>query len=166
MSRDRQPVSSSCRRFPRCAMRMIFFSASCLTAVPALAQLTNSAVTPLTAPALPDPTFSVLRIFGALALVIGIFLGGVWLFRNWQRLTQQRSRTPKLNLLETRSLGGRHTIHVVGYQQERFLIAVSPTGVNLLSHLPVAGEEELPAGTNTAATPSFAGTLAQVLKGK
>ncbi len=147
-------------------MRMIFFSASCLSAAPVLAQLTNSAAAPLTAPSLPDPTFSVLRIFGALALVIGIFLGGVWLFRNWQRLTQQRGRTPKLNLLETRPLGGRHAIHVVGYQQERFLIAVSPTGVSLLSHLPVAGEEELPAGTNDTAAPSFAGTLAQVLKGK
>lgn len=147
-------------------MRTISFSVSCLAAAPALAQLTNSATAPLTAPSLPDPTFSVLRIFGALALVIGIFLGGVWLFRNWQRLTQQRGRTPKLNLLETRSLGGRHTIHVVGYQQERFLIAVSPTGVNLLSHLPVAGGEELPAGTNDTAAPSFAGTLAQVLKGK
>ena len=166
MSRDRQPVSPSCRRFPRCATRMIFFSASGFTAAPALAQLTNSAAASLTAPTLPDPAFSVLRIFGALALVIGIFLGGVWLFRNWQRLTQPRGRTPKLNLLETRSLGGRHTLHVVGYQQERFLIAVSPTGVNLLSHLPVAGDEELPAVATAAATPSFAGTLAQVLKGK
>ncbi len=147
-------------------MRMIFSSASCLIAAPALAQLTNSAAAPLTAPTLPDPTFSVLRIFGALALVIGLFLGGVWLFRNWQRLTQPRGRTPKLNLLETRSLGGRHTLHVVGYQQERLLIAVSPTGVNLVSHLPAAGVEESPTGNNVLAAPSFAGTLAQVLKGK
>ena len=145
---------------------MISFSASCLLAVPAFAQLTNSAATPLTAPLLPDAGLSIVKVFGALALVLGIFLGGVWLFRNWQRLSLQRGRMPKLNLLETRSLGGRHTVHVIGYGQERFLIAVSPGGVNLLSHLPAAGEEELPTGTNVPSAPSFAGALAKVLKGK
>jgi flagellar biogenesis protein FliO len=100
-----------------------------------------------------------------LALVIGLFLGGVWLFRNWQRVSQ-RGRGPKLNVLETRSLGGRHTLHVIGYEQERFLIAASPGGVNLVSHLPVAGEAELPATTKTSPTPSFAQALTQVLKGK
>ena len=145
---------------------MISFSAWCLIAAPAIAQLTNSAAVPLTAPSLPDTSFSVLRVFGALALVIGIFLGGVWLFRNWQRLTLQRGRAPKLNLLETRSLGSRQTIHVVGYEQERFLIAASPNGISLLSHLPTAGETEaLPESKNSAA-PSFAQALSQVLKGK
>jgi flagellar biogenesis protein FliO len=41
----------------------------------------------------------VLRVTGALALVIGIFLAGVWLFRNWQRLAVRRGRAPKLNVL-------------------------------------------------------------------
>ena len=106
-----------------------------------------------------------MRLFGALALVIGLFLGGVWLFRNWQRVTQ-RGVSPKLNILETRSLGGRHSLHVVGYQAERFLISVSPGGVNLLRHLPVAGEETAPTETKAAATPSFAQAFAKVLKGK
>jgi len=59
------------------------------------------------APALPDAGVSLLRITGALALVLGIFLGGAWLFKNWQRLAVPRSRQPKLNILETRSLGAR-----------------------------------------------------------
>ena len=145
---------------------MIFFSASCLIAAPAFAQLTNSATAPLTAPSLPDTSFSVLRVFGALALVLGIFLGGVWLFRNWQRLALQRGRAPKLNLLETRSLGGRQTIHVIGYEQERFLIAASPSGINLLSHLPTAAETEAPSENKSSANPSFAQALSQVIKGK
>ena len=145
---------------------MIFFSAWCLTAVQATAQLTNSAAAPLTAPSLPETSFSVLRVFGALALVLGIFLGGVWLFRNWQRLALQRGRAPKLNLLETRSLGGRQTIHVIGYEQERFLIAASPNGVSLLSHLPTAAETEAAGETKSSATPSFAQALSQVIKGK
>ena len=145
---------------------MIFSSAWCLTAIRATAQLTNSVAAPLTAPSLPDTSFSVLRVFGALALVIGIFLGGVWLFRNWQRLALQRGRAPKLNLLETRSLGGRQTLHVVGYEQERFLIAASPNGISLLSHLPTAVEAETSEAAKSSASPSFAQALSQVIKGK
>ena len=132
----------------------------------ALAETTNSAaLSPAVSP-LPDPTGSLIRILGAFVLVIGIFLGGVWLFKNWQRVTIHRGRTPKLNVFETRSLGGRHAIYVVGYKQERFLIASSPNGVNLLSHLPAAAESEPDAEVKNSATPSFAEALKQVLKGK
>jgi flagellar biogenesis protein FliO len=131
------------------------------------AQTTNSAFTPLTTSSLPDVGISsFIRVIGALALVIGLFLGGVWFFKNWQRLAVQRGRAPKLNILETRSLGGRQAIYVVGYNQERFLIASSPTGVNLLSHLPTATEGEPDATGKNSPTPSFAQALTQVLKGK
>jgi flagellar biogenesis protein FliO len=127
---------------------------------------TNSAAAPLLAPSLPDAGLSIVRVFGALLLVIGIFLGGIWLFKNWQRLAVQRGRAPKLNVLETRSLGGRHAIYVVGYNQERFLISSSPGGVNLLSHLPTATEGEPDATAKNSPAPSFAQALTQVLKGK
>ena len=168
MIRDRHPALPNFDRLKPSATRMISFCVSCLAAVPALAQPTNFAAAPLTAPSLPEASLSLFRIFGALALVIGLFLGGAWLFRNWRRLAQ-RGRLPQLNILETRSLGGRHAIHVIGYQQERFLIASSAGGVNLLSHLPVAvvadGETEAVAETKTSAPPSFAQALSHVLKG-
>lgn len=126
---------------------------------------TNLAAAPLVAPALPNATASFLRVMGALALVIGIFLAGIWLFKNWQRLAVQRGCRPKLNILETRSLGGRHAIYVVSYEQERFLISSSPAGVNLLSHLP-AGTESEAAGAGSSPLPTFTQALAQVLKGK
>lgn len=135
-----------------------------LGAAAALAQPTNYVATPLTAPDLPNVGVSVLRVLGALAVVLGIFLGGVWLFRNWQRVARQHGRAPKLNVLETRSLGGRHSLHVVGYEQSRFLVAVSPNGVNLVSHLPESVETE--AVEKGASPPSFAQALTQVLKGK
>jgi flagellar biogenesis protein FliO len=131
------------------------------------ADATNFPAPSLTLPQLPDAGPSVLRVMGALALVLGLFLGGVWFFRNWQRLTIQRGRAPKLNVIETRSLGGKHALYVIGYQQERFLLASSPAGVNLLSHLPSAAEQEAPEELKpAAATPSFAQALTQVLKGK
>jgi flagellar biogenesis protein FliO len=130
------------------------------------AQTTNSFVAPITTSSLPDAGVSFIRVIGALALVIGLFLGGVWFFKNWQRLAVQRGRAPKLNILETRSLGGRQAIFVVGYNQERFLISSSPTGVNLLSHLPTATEGEPDATAKNSPAPSFAQALTQVLKGK
>jgi flagellar biogenesis protein FliO len=127
---------------------------------------TNLAFAPLMAPSQPNPYASFLRVMGALALVIGIFLAGVWLFKNWQRLAVQRGRGPKLNILETRSLGGRHALYVVGYEQQRFLISSSPGGVNFLSHLPAAAENEPASGAGNPAAPNFTQALAQVLKGK
>jgi flagellar biogenesis protein FliO len=76
-----------------------------------------------------------------------------------------------LNVFETRSLGGKTALFVVGYEQERFLIASSPTGVNLLSHLPTAADTgaatDAPTDAKPAeANPSFAQALTKVLKGK
>jgi flagellar biogenesis protein FliO len=147
-------------------MRVILIS-SFFTLHSSFGQTTNSVATPLTTSSLPDVDISsFIRVIGALALVIGLFLGGIWFFKNWQRLAVRRGRSPKLNVLETRSLGGRQAIFVVGYNQERFLIASSQSGVNLLSHLPTATNDEPEATANSLPTPSFAQALTQVLKGK
>ena len=143
------------------AVTLISFAAS--------AQVTNSPAQNLELP-LPPAGPSIIRVVGALALVLGIFFGGVWLFRNWQRLTIQRGRAPRLNVLETRPLGGKHALYVIGYDQERFLLSASPTGVTLITHLPQATEKDSAESSSTtttqAAPPSFAQALTQVLKGK
>jgi len=118
-------------------------------------------------PPLPAAGPSIIRVMGALALVLGIFFGGVWLYRNWQRLTIQRGRAPKLNVLETRPLGGKHALYVIGYDQERFLLSASPNGVSLITHLPAAEKDSAePTDPTTQAPPSFAQALTKVLKGK
>lgn len=63
-------------------------------------------------------------------------------------------------MIEVKSLGQRQAIYVVGYQQQRMLVASSPAGVTLLSHLPSAGEAEK---TAPAANLSFAEALRHVL---
>lgn len=109
---------------------------------------------------------SFVRVLGALALVLGLFLGGVWVFKNWQRLAPRRGAAPKLNILESKSLGARQGIFVIGYDKQRFLVATSPTGVNLLSHLPDAETTETDSSEKIAAPMPFAQALATVLKGK
>jgi flagellar biogenesis protein FliO len=113
--------------------------------------------------AAPDMAVSVLRMGGALMLVMALFLGGVWFFKNWRRLGLQRGAAPKLSVLEVKSLGQRQAIYVVGYQQQRMLVAASPSGIALLSHLPEAGDEEKTAAVTRL---SFADAFQQVLARK
>jgi flagellar biogenesis protein FliO len=136
----------------------------CVVAGGVFAQTTNSVTAPLP---LPDTGGSLLRVMGSLALVLGLFLGGVWLFKNWQRLALKGGQQPKLNVLESRSLGARQGVCVLGYDKQRFLIATSPAGVTLLSHLPDAETGETPTPTETPSGPMpFAQALANVLKRK
>ena len=129
----------------------------------AFAEATNSV--PISQ-SLPDAGVSLVRVIGSLALVLGIFLAGAWLFKNWRRLSLPNSKLPKLNIFETRSLGARQSIFVVGYEKQRFLVAASPTGVNLITHLPDAAEEETAAAEKSSGPMPFAQALAQVLKKK
>lgn len=121
-----------------------------------LAQITNAV--PLTP--LPEVGFSVLRVLGALVLVLALFFAGVWLFKNWQRITAQQSgRQSRLNILEARPIGNRQMLYVVGYDRQRMLVAASPAGVTLVSPLPDGTDAE----PLTPPAPSFAATLSQML---
>lgn len=112
------------------------------------AAATNSiANVPLTAPATPSLLGPLVRMLGALALVVGLLLAAQWFLRQ-----QRRFGTPKglarLNVLEVKSLGQRHALYVVGYERQRLLLASSPTGVSLISALPDApasGADDEPA---------------------
>jgi flagellar protein FliO/FliZ len=151
------------RCLPALGLISFFFTAGAVGFAQSL-NSTNTTLPTLSSP-LPDAGASVIRVFGALALVLGIFLGAVWLFRNWQRFTVQKGAGPKLNVLEVRSLGQRQALYIVGYQQQRMLLASSPAGITLLSHLPAA-EEEAEKAAATAPRMSFAEAFQQVLTRK
>jgi flagellar biogenesis protein FliO len=114
---------------------------------------------------LPEVGLSAIRALGALALVLAVFFGGVWLFRNGQRLTWRKTGAPRLAILETRPLGNRFALYVVGYEQQRMLIGSSPAGINLLSQLPSAAESQIEPVIPAKAA-SFTQCLQQVLKQK
>lgn len=111
-------------------------------ATPALATALSTNATPAAAvgPALestvPDIGGSVLRVFGALLIVVGVFLGGIWALRNWPRLTRRGPRRQNLRVVECKSLGARQALWVVAYQKQRLLVASSPAGIVLVSPLP------------------------------
>jgi flagellar biogenesis protein FliO len=147
------------------ALRVAGFLAATLAAWAAdapAAGTSDPALTPVPLPpAVPDVSLSFLRTFGALGLVLALFFGGVWLFRNWQRGTGSRGRPARLQILEVRSLGARQALFVVGYDRERLLVASSPGGITLLDRLPTAGPGE---PVDVAPPASFADTLRQLLQ--
>lgn len=107
---------------------------------------------------------SMIRLIGALVLVFAVLFGGVWLFRRWQGLLQQRGgNSPKLRVLEVKSLGSRHALYVVGYEKQRLLLSSSPAGVSLLTTLP---EAEHDAMQTDAPAPAFSDVLQKVLNKK
>ncbi len=126
-----------------------------------------SATSPPALPGAAGSILSVVRVLGALVLVFAVFFAGLWMFRNWQRVLVRQGRAPKLAVIEARSLGQRHTLFVVGYEQQRLLVAASPTGVSLLTNLPPAEPE--PALANEPETqprPHFTQLLLRALAQK
>lgn len=139
-----------------------------LAGSPAFAAAAVSTNLPPVSLALPDAGVSLVRVMGALAFVLAIFLGGVWLYRNWQRLARKGGHAPQLQLLETRALGHRHVLYVVGYQQQRLLLAASPGGVALVSHLPPGDPDEAApeVATTQVSSAGFVQALQQAVQRK
>lgn len=115
------------------------------------------------APPPPSVGFSVLRMIGALCLVFSLLFAGVWVYRNSPKFAGARNRASKLRVLESRSLGHRHSIFVVGYDNQRLLLSTSPTGVTMLSHLPEATAQETEAEATPDPAPNFSTAFLQAL---
>ncbi len=81
------------------------------------------------------------RLLGLLLLLLGLFAGFAWAVKKWRLLPQLRgSRQQRLQILETRPLGQRNSLLVIGYGEQRFLIGASNAGIQLLSQLPGSKE--------------------------
>ena len=120
----------------------------------------------------PEPVSLIevmIRIVGALMIVMAILLGGAWWFRKSRLFGLVPSQSSHLNVIETRSLGSRHALHVVEYGSKRFLIADSPAGTNFLTDLEKLEEEateELEEAAEKISPGSFAGKLKTLLERK
>ncbi len=115
---------------------------------------------------LPDAGLSAIRTLAALVIVLCLFFGGVWVYRNSQRLAWRKSGLPKLAILESRPLGNRYALHVVGYEQQRLLIGSSPAGLSLLSQLPPAAAAPPEAVAAAPAPASFTLCFQQLFKAR
>ncbi|MCF7668808.1 MAG: flagellar biosynthetic protein FliO [Verrucomicrobia bacterium] len=109
----------------------------------------------------PDTGMAILRLIGALILVIGLLFAAVWFVKKWQQTAIFKGRPARLKVLEMRSLGHRHALYVVGYERKRFLVSGSPGGVSLLTGLPDA--EVAASAEDTGGQTAFMDVLGQAL---
>jgi flagellar biogenesis protein FliO len=68
-------------------------------------------------------------------LVGGLAAGGLWAFRKWGANKLPGSGGTRLKVEETLALGDRRFVSILKVDEERFLIALSPQGVNLMTRL-------------------------------
>ena len=109
-----------------------------------------------------------LRMFGALLIVVAILLGVAWWFRKSRMFGLVSAQSSNLKVIETRSLGSKHSLHVVEYGSKCFLIADSPAGINYLTDLEKMNElpkedQDFEGNFNPG---SFAGKLKTLLERK
>ncbi|MCS5621865.1 MAG: flagellar biosynthetic protein FliO, partial [Nitrospinaceae bacterium] len=78
------------------------------------------------------------------------------------------TQSSHLNVIETRLLGSKHTLHVVEYGSKRFLIADSPVGTNYLTDLEKLNDspQESSEAVGKFSPGSFAGKLKTLLERK
>jgi flagellar protein FliO/FliZ len=87
------------------------------------------------APATPSSGPAVLSMFGSLAVVIGLFLGLVWLLRRSSPKAARLLSSDVVELLGRSPLAGRQHMHVVRFGNRLLLVAVSADGAETLAEI-------------------------------
>lgn len=86
-------------------------------------------------PMTPSAGPAVLSMFGSLAVVIGLFLGLVWLLRRGSPKSVRLLSSEVVELLGRSPLAGRQQMHVVRFGSRLLLVAVSPDGAETLAEI-------------------------------
>jgi flagellar biogenesis protein FliO len=83
----------------------------------------------------PEAGPSGLRAFGSLVLVLGLAGASLWALKKYGRGRMPGGGGGKLRVEETLALGDRRYVSIIDAEGERFLIALTPQGISLLSRL-------------------------------
>ena len=83
----------------------------------------------------PEAAPSGLRAFGSLVLVLGLAGGSLWALKKYGRGRIPGGGGGKLRVEETLALGDRRYVSILDAEGERFLIALTPQGIQLISRL-------------------------------
>jgi len=83
----------------------------------------------------PEAPPSGLRAFGSLVLVLGIAGASLWALKKYGRGRIPGGGGGKLRVEETLALGDRRFVSILEAEGERFLIGLTPQGINLIARL-------------------------------
>ena len=93
--------------------------------------------------AVPQLGGNSMQIAAYLGGMLVLFIGGAWLLRNGLPMMQKNKGPRKLNVSETRGLGGRQFLVVAEYENRKVLLGVCPGRIDYLCSLSSA-EPEFP----------------------
>jgi flagellar biogenesis protein FliO len=93
----------------------------------------------------PDQGPSAGRTFGSMVLVLGLAGGALWALRRWGFKRLPGTGGTRLQVEESLALGDRRFVSILRAENERFLIALAPGGITLLSRLEAPDQELDPA---------------------
>ena len=97
-------------------------------------QLEDGKATPAQAVA-QEPGPSGFQAFGSLLVVLGLAFGSLWALKKYGRKHLPGAGGGRLKVAETLALGDRRYVSILEAEGERFLIALHPAGITLLSRL-------------------------------
>ncbi len=92
----------------------------------------------------PEAPPSGLRAFGSLVLVLGLAGASLWALKKYGRGRIPGGGGGKLRVEETLALGDRRFVSILDVEGERFLVALTPQGISLISRLDPGDRGELP----------------------
>jgi flagellar biogenesis protein FliO len=75
------------------------------------------------------------RALGSMLLVLGLAGGGLWAFRRWGAKRLPGTGGSRLHVEETLALGDRRFVSILRADDEKFLIALGPQGIQLIARL-------------------------------
>jgi len=75
------------------------------------------------------------RAVGSMLLVLGLAGTGLWAFKRWGSKVLPGTGGGRLKLEETLALGDRRFVAILRADDEKFIIAMGPQGVNLIARL-------------------------------
>lgn len=107
-------------------------------------------------PATTSSAPAVLSMFGSLAVVIGLFLGLVWLLRRGSPKSIRLLSSDVVELLGRSPLAGRQQMHVIRFGNRLLLVAVSPDGAETLAEITEPVEVDRIAGLCQQSQPNSA----------
>lgn len=81
---------------------------------------------------------------GSTLLVVSLAGGGLWAFKRFAAKRLPGTGGSRLSVEETLALGDKRFVSILRADEDKFLIAMSPTGITLLARLD--GVESLPQG--------------------
>ncbi len=108
------------------------------------------------APATPSAAPALLSMFGSLAVVIGLFLGLVWLLRRGAAKSAKLLSGEVVEVLGRSPLAGRQHMHVIRFGNRLLLVAVSPDGAETLAEVSDPAEVDRLAGLCQQTQPNSA----------